>query len=65
MRSYCRQIENIKDYVIEEDIDKAKEGEQSKEKRLRLYRNILKMQPADKVIEMMKKYQIRMSICFL
>jgi hypothetical protein len=48
------QIENIKDYVIEEEAKKATEDEKSREKRLRLFKNMVKLQPANDVIESLK-----------
>ncbi len=47
-------IENIKDYVMEEEANKAEESDFNKERRLQLYKNILKLQPGDKVVEFMK-----------
>lgn len=48
------QIEDIKDYAMEEDMAEACEDEKSKQLRMRLYRNILRIYPAEKVVEMMK-----------
>jgi len=45
------QIENIKDYVMEEEMKKATESDTNREKRLKLFKNMVKLQPADKVIE--------------
>lgn len=47
-------IENIKDYVIEEEISKTKESEEEKKRRLALFKNILNIQPAEKIIEKMQ-----------
>ncbi len=47
-------IENVKDYVMEEDIPEAKEDAYMKRTRLQLYDGMLEKQPADKVIERMK-----------
>lgn len=48
------QIEEIKDYVMEEEAKKAFENDIHHEKRIRLFKNMLKIQPAEKVIEQLK-----------
>lgn len=48
------QIEEIKDYVMEEEAGRAKESDFDKKRRLDLFKGLLKMQPADKVIDWMK-----------
>lgn len=45
------QIEDIKEYVTEEEIKKAVEPEIARERRLKLFKNMIKMQPAAQVIE--------------
>lgn len=47
-------IEDIKEYVMEEEVKGAKEDEQERKRRLLLFKNILDIQPAEKVIEKMK-----------
>ncbi len=47
-------IDDIKDYVMEEEMRGAKENDIDRKRRLSLYRNILDIQPADKVVEKMK-----------
>lgn len=48
------QIENIKEYVMEEEIKKAVENDISRERRLKLFKNMVKTQPAEQVIETLK-----------
>lgn len=48
------QVENIKDYVIEEEVKRAREDALDRERRLRLFKNMLKIQQAEKVIEHIK-----------
>jgi len=48
------QIESIKDYVMEEESKKATEKEFNRERRLRLFRNMLKMQAAERVVDSLK-----------
>lgn len=48
------QIENIKDYVTEEESQKIEEDELVRKRRLELYQNILDLQPAEKIIEKLK-----------
>jgi hypothetical protein len=45
------QIENIKEYVMEEEARKAHESDFNRERRLKLFKNMLKMQPAEKIVE--------------
>lgn len=45
------QIENIKDYVMEEEARRATESDFDREARMKLFRNMVKMQPAERVIE--------------
>jgi len=44
------QIEDIKEYVMETEIKKAHESEFNRTRRLKLFKNMLKMQPAEQVI---------------
>jgi len=48
------QIEDIKDYVMEEEIKKAVESNFNHERRMKLFRNMVKLQPAERVIEQLK-----------
>lgn len=48
------QIENIKDYVMEEETKRATETVFNRERRLKLFKNMLKMQPADRLVEQLK-----------
>lgn len=48
------QITDIKDYVMEEETRKASESIILREKRIRLFKNMLKLQPADRVIELLR-----------
>lgn len=48
------QIEDIKDYVMEEEMKKASESEFNSFRRLRLFKNLVKLQPADRVIEFLR-----------
>ncbi len=49
------QIQDIKEYVPENEITKAHENKTIRERRLLLYQGILDIQPAGKVIDMMRK----------
>jgi uncharacterized protein YneR len=49
------QIEDIKDYVMEEEAKKAAERDFNRERRMRLFRGMVKMQPADKVIDLLRQ----------
>lgn len=49
------QIENIKDYVMEEEAKRAAESDFDRETRLKLFKNMVKMQPAEKVVEMLRQ----------
>lgn len=48
------QIENIKDYVMEEESKRAHESDINLKKRMRLFKNMVKCQPAEQVIEQLK-----------
>lgn len=48
------QIENIKDYVMEEESKRAHESEENRIRRMRLFKNMVKLQPADRVIEQLR-----------
>lgn len=48
------QIENIKDYVMEEEVKKAFEREINHERRIKLFKNMVKIQPAERVVESLK-----------
>lgn len=48
------QIENIKDYVMEEEEDRATETEFNRVRRMRLFKNMVKLQSADKIVEILK-----------
>lgn len=48
------QIEDIKDYVMEEDSKKSKENEFNRNRRVRLYKNMVKMQSAQRVVEQVR-----------
>lgn len=50
-------IQDIKDYVMEEEISKAEESDFNKNTRLQLFQGMLNIKPADKVIEFMKTIQ--------
>lgn len=47
-------IEDVKSYVMEEEMGRAKEDETEKKKRLSLFQNMLPIQSADKIIDWMK-----------
>jgi hypothetical protein len=49
------QIEDVKDYVMEEEIDHAEETEFAKTRRLDLFKGMLDIRPANPVIEMLLK----------
>ena len=48
------QIEDIKQYVMEEESRKATENAFHREQRMKLFKNMLRMQPAERVIEMLR-----------
>lgn len=48
------QIEDIKEYVTEEEVKKAVEPDIARERRLKLFKNMIKMQPATQVIETLR-----------
>ncbi len=48
------QIENIKDYVMEEESRRATESDEARERRLKLFKNMLKMQPAEQVVDLLR-----------
>jgi hypothetical protein len=48
-------IEDIRDYVMEDEVRGAKEDEAHREKRLRLFRNMLNFKSAHEVVEMVQK----------
>lgn len=48
------QIEDIKEYVTEEEIKKAAESDFARERRMKLFKNMIKMLPAAQVIEILK-----------
>lgn len=48
------QIEDIKEYVMEEEAKKATESEGDRERRMRLFKNMLKFQAAERVVENLK-----------
>jgi hypothetical protein len=48
------QIDDIKDYVMEEEAKKASEKDTSRERRMKLFKNMVKMVPADRVVEILK-----------
>ncbi len=47
-------VQNIKDYVLEEEIESAHENDDDIKHRLQLFQGMLSMEPADKVIERMR-----------
>lgn len=49
------QIEDIKEYVMEEEAKKANESEFNRDRRLKLFKNMVKLQPAEKVIELLRQ----------
>ncbi|RDI43386.1 hypothetical protein [Aquicella lusitana] len=49
------QIENIKDYVMEEEVKKATESDFNRERRMRLFKNMVKLQPAERVVEQLRQ----------
>lgn len=51
------QIEDIKDYAMEEECDKESESDFNRTRRLQLFKNIVKLQPANKVIEQVRSAQ--------
>lgn len=48
-------IEDIKGYVMEEDVAKAHESADQKTRRMNLFKGMVDIQPAEKVVEMMSK----------
>lgn len=50
---FVGQIEDIKEYVMEEESKKESESSFNRTRRLQLYKNIVKLQPAEKIIEML------------
>ena len=44
------QIEDIKEYVMESEIKRAHESDFNRERRLKLFKNMLKIQPAELVV---------------
>src|SRR3990167_6027649 len=50
-------VQDIRDYVMEEEINNATEDEFNKKRRLDLFKGMLDIRPADKVIDMMKSVQ--------
>lgn len=48
------QIENIKDYVMEEEINSATESELNRERRLSLFKNMVNTMPAEQAVEILK-----------
>lgn len=48
------QIENIKDYVMPEESNKAVENDFNRDRRMKLFKNLIKIQPAERVIEQLK-----------
>ena len=49
------QIEDIKEYVMEEETKKATESEFNHDRRMKLFKNMVKLQPAEKVIEQLRQ----------
>lgn len=49
------QIEDVKDYVMEEEIKEATESDFNKKRRLDIFNNMLDMRPADEVVKMMQE----------
>lgn len=48
------QIEDVKEYVMEEESKKARESEFNLVRRMRLFKNMVKFQPAERVVEMLR-----------
>lgn len=48
------QIEDIKEYVMEEETKKATEREDMRERRMKLFKNMVKLQPAERVVEQLR-----------
>lgn len=48
------QIEDIKEYVMEEEAKKATESHFNRERRMRLFKNMVKLQPAERVVQHLK-----------
>lgn len=49
------QIEDIKEYVTEEEVKKAVESDLNRERRMNLFKNMVKMVPAKDAIDMLRK----------
>lgn len=49
------QIDDIKEYVMEEEAKKASESDFNRERRMRLFRNMVKMAPAERLIEQLRQ----------
>lgn len=49
------QIDDIKNYVMEEEAKKASESNFNRERRMRLFRNMVKMVPAERLIEQLRQ----------
>ncbi len=49
------QIDDIKEYVMEKEVNKAHETEANKKRRLELFRGLLDILPADEVVKKMKE----------
>jgi hypothetical protein len=48
------QIEDVKEYVMEEEAKKATESDFNRQRRMKLFKNMVKLQPAARVIEMLR-----------
>jgi hypothetical protein len=48
------QIENIKDYVMEEEIKRASESDINRERRMKLFKNMVKLIPAEQAVELLR-----------
>lgn len=48
------QIEDIKEYVMEEEAKRASESTLNRERRMRLFKNMVKIQPAGRLVEQLK-----------
>lgn len=48
-------IEDVKQYVMEEEESKAEENNYNRERRLKLFKNMLTFQSADKVVELLRQ----------
>ncbi len=49
------QIEDIKEYVMEEEVKRATESDVLRDRRLKLFKNMVKLQPANRVIEQLRQ----------